>query len=207
MRGKKNPYKKPDAFTKKAKDAGYPARSVYKLEEIDRRVQLFRPGMHVLDLGAAPGSWTLYAAQRIGANGRLLAIDVTPITIAIPPNCTFCVGDAFSIDNHQLSTYAPYDVVINDMAPSTTGNRLQDQTRSYDLFMRALEVAKALLKPRGSFVGKIFMGEDFPFARKALKDAFNVDRVIRPEGTRSMSYEIFLIGIDRKGDETPSQST
>jgi 23S rRNA (uridine2552-2'-O)-methyltransferase len=195
---KKNPYKGPDRFTVDAKKAGYPARSVFKLEEIDRRAQVLRQNMHVLDLGAAPGSWALYASQKVGGRGKVLAMDLKPIEIALPPNVTFFVGDALSLSNDDLKTYAPYDVVLSDMAPSTTGNRLGDQTRSFELFMRAADVAIALLKPGGTFVGKIFMGEDLPVARAHVKKHFESERLIRPEGTRQVSYELFCIGAGRK---------
>src|SRR4051794_4624325 len=134
-RGGKNTYKGGDSFTREARLAGYPARSVFKLDEIDRRVRLLKPGMHVLDLGAAPGSWSLYVTQRIGQTGQLLAVDLEPLNITLPPNATAIVGDALSLDNEALAQAAPYDVVLSDMAPRTTGNRLGDQTRSFDLFM------------------------------------------------------------------------
>lgn len=194
----KNPYKRADHFTVAAKKQGFPARSVFKLEEIDRRVKLLRQGMHVLDLGATPGSWMLYASQKIGGNGRVLAVDLEPIEVPIPPNAVFVQGDALSLVNDALSEFAPYDVVLSDMAPRTTGNRLGDQTRSYELFMRALAVAEKLCKPGGAFVGKIFMGEDFVHAKKAVKRVFDEERAIRPEGTRTTSYELFLIGTGKK---------
>jgi 23S rRNA (uridine2552-2'-O)-methyltransferase len=193
-----NPYKGADRFTLAAKQAGYPARSVFKLEEIDRRLRLLKPGMRILDLGAAPGSWTLYAAQKIGKGGKLLAVDLSPIEVPLPQNVTFVQGDALSLDNEELATYAPYDVVLSDMAPSTTGNRLGDQTRSFELFMRALAVAEKLAAPGGAFIGKIFMGEDYPNAKKALKKVFVEDRAMKPEGTRASSYELFLIGLGRR---------
>jgi len=194
----KNPYKKPDRFTVSAKAAGFPARSVYKLEEIDRRVRLLRQGMRVLDLGAAPGSWALYAAQKIGVGGKLLAVDLKPIEIALPRQATAVVGDALSLENEALAVHAPYDVVLSDMAPNTTGNRLGDQTRSFELFMRALAVAANLLQVGGAFVGKIFMGEDLPVARAELRKHFTGERLIRPEGTRSVSYELFVVGTGRR---------
>jgi 23S rRNA (uridine2552-2'-O)-methyltransferase len=200
MAKKTNPYKGADRFTKDAKSAGYPARSVYKLEEIDRRVRLFRGGMRVLDLGASPGSWSLYAAQKIGPSGKLLAMDLKPLETVLPQHATFMIGDALALTDEQLGMFAPYDVVLSDMAPSTTGNRLGDQTRSYELFMRALAVAVRLVKPGGSFVGKIFMGEDLPLARAELRRHFAGERLIRPEGTRSVSYEIFVIGSERRAE-------
>ena len=197
-RNAKNPYKGPDRFTIAAKQQGYPARSVFKLEEIDRRIKLLRPGMRVLDLGATPGSWMLYAAQKIGRNGKLLAVDLNPIEVPVPDNASFVLGDALALDNDTLAAFAPYDVVLSDMAPNTTGNRLGDQTRSFELFMRALAVAEKLLKPGGSFVGKIFMGEDFATAKKAVKRVFDEERALRPEGTRTSSYELFLVGLAKK---------
>ena len=197
-RNAKNPYRGPDRFTTAAKQQGYPARSVFKLEEIDRRINLLRGGMRVLDLGAAPGSWMLFAAQKIGRNGKLLAVDLSAIEVPIPENAQAIVGDALALDNDTLAMFAPYDVVLSDMAPSTTGNRLGDQTRSFELFMRALAVAEKLVKPGGAFVGKIFMGEDFALAKKGVKRIFEEERALRPEGTRTTSYEMFLVGLGRK---------
>lgn len=197
-KAKKNPYKGPDRFTKAAKERGFPARSVFKLEEIDRRVRLFRQGQRVLDLGAAPGSWSLYAAQKIGGNGHLLAVDLQPLGATLPAHAEFVQGDALSLENPDLARFAPYDVVLSDMAPATTGLRDADQARSFELFMRALEIANELVAPGGSFVGKIFMGPDFPAAKKRLKEIFAEERTIRPEGVRTTSYEIFLVGKNRR---------
>lgn len=194
----KNPYRRPDAFTKAAKAQGYPARSVFKLEEIDRRVRLFREGQRVLDLGAAPGSWSMYASPKIGRSGKLLAIDLTPITAILGPNATAIQGDALSLANADLARFSPYDVVLSDMAPSTTGSKLADQARSFELFMRAVEIAAALGAVGGSFVGKLFMSEDFTQARDALRALFDEVRTIRPEGTRASSVEVFLVGQRRK---------
>jgi len=191
---RKNPYAKPDHFTRAAKDAGFPARSVFKLEEIDRRTRLLRGGMRVLDLGAAPGSWSKYAAQKIGASGRLLAVDLDPLATALPPNAEYLQGDALSLSNDDLARFAPYDVVLSDMAPRTTGNRISDQVRSFELFMRALAVADRLGGRGGSFVGKIFMSDELPAARIELRRLYESERLIRPEGTRSISMEIFALG-------------
>ena len=194
----KNPYGKPDAFTKAAKAQGFPARSVFKLEEIDRRTRLLRQGMRVLDLGAAPGSWSMYAAKKIGQKGKLLAVDLQPISGSLAPSGEAIVGDALSLENEALARFAPYDVVLSDMAPATTGSRVADQARSFELFMRAVAVAEALGERGGAFVGKIFMGSDFEEARRALRAAFSEVRVIRPEGTRAGSFEVFLVGLGKK---------
>jgi 23S rRNA (uridine2552-2'-O)-methyltransferase len=194
MTSRRNPYARPDRFTRAAKDAGFPARSVFKLEEIDRRVHLLRGGMRVLDLGATPGSWASYAAQKVGPQGHVLAIDLEPIGTTLPPHAIFVQGDALSLTNEDLARFAPYDVVLSDMAPKTTGNRVTDQARSFDLFMRALAVGAALGAPGSSFVGKIFMSGDLPAAREELRRHYESERLIRPEGTRSVSYEIFAVG-------------
>jgi 23S rRNA (uridine2552-2'-O)-methyltransferase len=197
-RSRSSPYKRPDHFTRDAKKAGYPARSVFKLDEIDRRVHLLRAGMRVLDLGAAPGSWSLFAAQKIGPSGKLLAIDLSPLGTVLPENSTFFQGDALRLGDGDVAAYAPYDVVLSDMAPSTTGQKSVDQARSFELFMRALAVAGSLLRPGGSFVGKLFMSEELRAAREALKGLFAEERLIRPEGTRSVSTELFVVGLGRR---------
>lgn len=198
MSQRRNPYAGGDAKTKAAKAQGYPARSVFKLEEIDRRVRLFKQGQHVLDLGAAPGSWSLYASQRVGERGKVLAIDIQEIQQAFAANVTVVQGDALTLETEALSTFAPYDVVVSDMAPSTSGNKVRDQAYSFELFMRALDVALALGKPKSHFVAKIFMSGDFPQAKQAVTARYERVQVIRPEGTRQQSSEVFVVGLGLK---------
>lgn len=198
MSGRHNPYTKPDHRTRAAKAQGFPARSVFKLEEIDRRVQLFRPGQRVLDLGAAPGSWTLYAAERVGKGGRVLAVDLQEMKQPFPANVTELQADALSLEEAALAQAGPYDVVLSDMAPATSGNKVSDQARSFELFMRALDVALALGKPGSSFVGKLFMSGDFQAARQAVRDRYDKEQTIRPSGTRSVSSEVFLVGTGKR---------
>ncbi len=194
MTRKRNPYAGADARTKEAKARGYPARSVFKLEEIDRRVRLLSRGQHVLDLGAAPGSWSLYASERVGASGQVVAVDLKPIEQSFEENVIVIEGDALSLENEQLVVGAPYDVVLSDMAPNTSGNKVRDQAQSFELFMRGLEVAAALGKQGSSFVGKLFMSADFTAARQAVRDRYDKEQTIRPESTRSQSSEVFLVG-------------
>jgi 23S rRNA (uridine2552-2'-O)-methyltransferase len=198
MPSRKNPYAKADRFTREAKGRGFPARSVFKLEEIDRRVRLFRAGMRVLDLGAAPGSWAMYAAQKIGPAGHLLAIDLEPLAVGLPPHADFVQGDALSLANEELARFAPYNVILSDMAPRTTGSPVTDQARSAELFMRALAVAATLGAKGGAFVGKIFMSDDLAPARAELRRHYETERLIRPEGTRSVSTEIFVVGAGKR---------
>jgi len=199
MSGRKgNVYEKPDARTKAAKAQGFPARSVFKLEEIDRRVKLLRSGQKVLDLGAAPGSWALYASQKVGSGGRVLAIDLQEIRQAFPPNVRVAQGDALTIETAALSEFAPYDIVLSDMAPNTSGSKIRDQAGSLELCLRALDVAFALGKPGSHFVAKIFMSGDFQIARKLAGERYEKCQVIRPEGTRQQSTEVFIVGLGMK---------
>jgi len=199
MSGRKgNAYEKPDARTKAAKAQGFPARSVFKLEEIDRRVKLLRAGQKVLDLGAAPGSWSLYASQKVGPGGRVLAIDLQEIRQAFPANVKVVQGDALTLESAALSEFAPYDVVVSDMAPNTSGSKIRDQAGSLELCLRALDVALALGKVGSHFVAKIFMSGDFQVARKLAGERYEKCQVIRPEGTRQQSTEVFIVGLGLK---------
>ncbi len=195
----RQPYARPDARTRAAKAQGYPARSVFKLEEIDRRVKLLVRGQRVLDLGAAPGSWSLYAAQRVGPEGAVLAIDLQPILQAFPATVRVAQGDALALETAALSELAPYDVVLSDMAPNTSGQKGADQARSFELFMRAVSVARELGRVGSHFVGKLFMSNDFEAARAALQQGYERCQVIRPDGTRSRSSEVFLVGLKKRG--------
>ena len=191
-------YRTPDARSRAARAEGFVARSVYKLEEIDRRLRLLKQGQHVLDLGAAPGSWVQYALSRIGKGGRLLAIDLQPLKVSLSePNC-FLQVDALELPVEALEMFAPYDVVLSDMAPSTTGDRRTDKIRSNELFLRALELSDPLLRPGGSFVAKVFMSGEFPEIREAVRKRFETIRTLRPETVRSSSYEVFVAGLGRR---------
>lgn len=187
-----------DSFGRRAKQQGFPARSIYKLEEIDRRLRLLRPGMRVLDLGASPGSWALYAAGRVGPQGLVLAIDLNPPRTALPPQVRFEQRDVLTVGAAELGGAAAFDLVLSDMAPRTTGARSADQYRSFELYTRALELAGALLRPAGSFVGKIFQGAEFEQARAATRQLFEEVRILKPDASRAESYEVFLVGIRRR---------
>jgi 23S rRNA (uridine2552-2'-O)-methyltransferase len=120
------------------------------------------------------------------------------LTVGLPPGAAFVQGDALSLANEELDRFAPYDVVLSDMAPRTTGNRVTDQARSFELFMRALSVAATLGGRGGAFVGKIFMSDDLPLARAELRKHYGAERLYRPEGTRAVSMEIFVLGTEKR---------
>lgn len=201
-RRRNNPYAGADPKTLEAKKKGYPARSVFKLEEIHEKTQLLKQGMSVVDLGAAPGSWSLYASQKVGPSGHVLAIDLQEITQGFAPHVTVVQGDAFEVESEVLSRHAPFDVILSDMAPKTSGVKLRDQAMSFELFERALTVAREFGKPEtASFVCKIFMGPDFDQAVTLTKKYLKKSRVIRPSGVRPNSKEVFLVGIGLRPPE------
>ena len=192
----RNPYVG-DVRTKLAKAQGYPARSVFKLEEIDQRCALLRASMRVLDLGAAPGSWSLYASKVVGPQGLVVAVDLKPISQTFPANTLVFEGDALCPDDAPWAKHSPFDLVMSDMAPSTSGSKIRDQALSSELFHAALAVARAVSSPNSSFVAKLFMSGSFPEAKSAVNQAYRTVKVLRPEGIRQNSSEIYIVGKSR----------
>lgn len=187
--------RRPDHFARRAQREGFAARSVYKLEEIDRRVGLLRRGMRVLDLGCSPGSWLQYAAAAVGPRGRVVGIDLKPVEVAGGAHVRAEVADAFETPPAQLLDWGggPFDLVLSDMAPATSGNRLADHARSIDLCRRALTVAEAVLASGGGFVCKVFEGEDAADLAADVRSRFERFKRIKPKGTRSESVELFFV--------------
>lgn len=188
-----------DHFGHRAKKEGFAARSVYKLQEIDRRARLLKGGLRVLDLGAAPGSWAQYVAKRVGPSGRVVAVDLQPAGVELPPWVEWHVADVNEVPADVLDPDGRgFDLVLSDMAPATTGHRGTDQIRSFQLFMAALAHAERHGARGGHFVGKIFQGGDFPEAQAAVRGLFDRARVLRPDAVRSESYEVYLVGLGRR---------
>lgn len=184
-----------DHYFKQAKREGFAARSAFKLEEIDRRQRLLRPGMRVLDLGCAPGSWLQYAAQRVGAKGRVVGIDLQPVTAPLPGHARAIQGDAFdTLPEALLEDAHRYDAVLSDMAPKTTGIPSADAARSAELVLRALALATAVLKPGGLLLAKVFQGSRMQELRGALARHFDRVSIEKPKASRSESVEVFLLG-------------
>jgi len=193
-----------DRFHQKAKREGYLARSVYKLEEIDKKHAIFDGGHRVLDLGCAPGSWLQYAGQQIGDRARLVGLDRTPLGRP-PAGARIVVGDVLTIDVAQLLGDLPaFDIVLSDMAPDTTGVRQLDQARSEALFERALEIATLVLAPGGNFVGKLFQGPDFKPLTLAVRARFAVQKTAKPASSRQISIEQYVIGKGFRGQAAGS---
>ena len=192
-------WKPQDHYFRRAKKEGFIARSVYKLEEVDRRVRLFKPGQRVLDLGCHPGSWLQYCARAVGKRGLVVGVDTRAISIELPPHVHFIQADVFELlptDLYQISE--DFDVVLSDLAPATTGMRSVDSSRSLALFQRALTLADDLLVPGAHFLGKIFQGSGFEEMVKELKSRFDKVKVIRPRATRSQSKEIYVVAMGKK---------
>lgn len=194
-------YNRKDYYFHKAKEDNFAARSIYKLEEIDAKFRLIKPGNKILDLGAAPGSWSQYAAKKVGVKGRVLGIDLQPIKITLP-NAAFIEADIHDIQWEEVfaeyEIAPPFDLVISDMAPRTTGIKITDQARSMELCEMALNVALQYLKPGGHFIVKFFHSEDFEALRNLIRKNFGKCEILRPKSTRKESKEIFLIGISAK---------
>ncbi len=191
-----------DHYFKKAKQDNYPARSVYKLKELDAKFKLLRPGQKVLDLGAAPGSWTLYAAERVGPSGKVLAADLQATSQGFPGNVTFRRENVFERTPEfeaELADWRPFDLVISDMAPSTTGHRGTDQARSMALAEEALALASVSLVKGGHFVVKIFQGPDEQAYLMQLRGLFDQAKGFKPKSSRSESKEMFCVGLGFKG--------
>ena len=193
-----------DVYYRRAKREEYPARSIYKLEELDRRFRLLRPGQRVLDLGCRPGSWLQYAAQRVGADGFVVGLDREALEPPLPANAAGVVGDVLSVEPELLRRALPepqrscFNVVLSDMAPDTTGIAFTDQVRSVELFVRALELALCLGCPSSSFVGKIFMGDGFDDTIRRVRERYDRVKTARPDATRKSSTEVYIVALGRK---------
>ena len=189
-----------DFYTKKAQKEGYPARSVYKLEEIQQKFNVIKRDFRVLDVGAAPGSWTMYIMKMLGENGFLSAIDLKPLSINIrKPNFFFVQGDAFDQANIQLlAEKGPYNAVVSDAAPSTTGNKIVDTERSIQLIESIYNTALQVLTPGGNFVFKMFQGGKEKEILDDMRKHFNAVKILKPQASRSNSFETFVIGLGKK---------
>ena len=189
-----------DTFVQQAKARGYRSRAAFKLAEIDDRDRLLRPGAVVVDLGAAPGSWSQVAVQRIGAKGRVFALDLLPVEPL--PGVEFLQGDftddAVAEQFEASLQGAAVDLVMSDMAPNMSGVPTVDQARSIHLCELALDFAARHLKPGGNFVVKVFQGEGFDELRRQMQEVFRSVQVRKPKASRDRSAEVYLLGTGRK---------
>lgn len=191
-----------DFYFHKAKKENYPARSVYKLEEAQRKYRFLKPRQRVLDLGCHPGSWSLYAATILGAGGVVVGVDLQrPGQAGQPPQKPdaeihrLCY-DVFSEELPAVlhKQWPGFHVLLSDMAPATTGSQYADHQQSLRLCRRVLELAQRLLHGRGTLYCKAFQGEDFPAFFRECKPLFTELKVLKPQSSRRESREVFVLG-------------
>ncbi len=190
-----------ETYFQRAKQEGYRARSAYKLIQIQQKFRILRHGNVVVDLGAAPGSWSQVAIQEVGRRGKVIAIDLQEIEPI--PGVTILQGDMTdpTIQAQIIEAAGGQaDVILSDAAPSTTGVKLRDHVISMELGHAALDVAKALLKPGRHLVIKVFQGEDLPQLIHDVKMAFHPVKIHSPKATRNESWETFIVARGFKGE-------
>ncbi|AKB02250.1 23S rRNA (uridine(2552)-2'-O)-methyltransferase RlmE [Vibrio cholerae] len=190
-----------DKYVNEAKKKGYRSRAIFKIEEIQNKDKLLKAGMTVVDLGAAPGGWSQFAAKVVGEGGRVIACDLLPMeSIA---GVSFLQGDfrEEAVLNALLDRIQPdmVDVVMSDMAPNMAGNLSVDQPRAMYLVELALDMCRQVLAPNGSFVVKVFQGEGFDDYVKAVRNLFKVVKIRKPDSSRSRSREVFIVATGYKG--------
>ena len=185
-----------DIWVQKAQQDGYRTRASYKLLELDEKDALMRPGMTVLDLGSAPGGWSQVVARRLNGNGIIIASDILPMDPIT--DVTFIQGD-FTTDEifEEIMTAVdgrPVDLVISDMAPNMSGVASIDQPGAMYLVELALDMARQVLKPNGSFVAKVFQGEGFDEYVADIRKSFSKVVVRKPKASRPRSREVYVVG-------------
>ena len=195
-----NSYEKPDFWSQKAFSEGYPARSVYKLKEIDEKFGMIKKNYTVLDLGSAPGSWTTFLLRKMEGSGKVVSCDLNPLAKSVKgDNLVFIQGDLNAPEiRTQIKQHGPYDLVVCDAAPKTTGNRTVDTARSEQLVEMAVWYAQDMLKPGGNFAVKIFQNGDQQRILKSMRELFQSAKGFKPEACRAESFETYLIGVNKR---------
>ena len=191
-----------DEFVKRSQKEGYRSRAVYKLEEIDQKDHLFKPGITVIDLGAAPGGWSQYVARKLKGKGRIIALDILPMEPL--EHVEFIQGDFLedAVFQQLLATLADDhpDLVISDMAPNMSGMNAVDIPRAMYMAELALDLGLQVLKPGGALLVKLFQGEGFDAYLKTLREHFHRVVMRKPRASRSRSREIYALATGYKGD-------
>jgi 23S rRNA (uridine2552-2'-O)-methyltransferase len=202
-------FKVKDHFYKKAKKEKFLARSVFKLEEIDKKYNVLKKGERILDLGYYPGSWIQYSSKKVGEKGNIVGIDIQPINKKLESlkNVTLYQKDIFAIKSlDDLGMQEAFDVVLSDMAPKTTGIKTVDQDRSLALVENVFEYLEIFLKKGGNFIIKVFDSQDAQNFLKNKKGLFKEFSFLKPKSTRSVSKEFFVIGKDFNNENKKSNS-
>lgn len=188
-------------FTIKARKEGYPARSIYKIKEINEKYPLFKKGDKVLDLGCVPGSWLIYVANKIGNQSKVVGIDIKDIKIPLKENVIFIKKDVMNFEKSGAKELnQKYEAVISDLAPSTSGIGFVDTAKSLELCEKALDIAKIVLAPGGNFVCKIFEGEFTNNFFKEVEKSFKFTKRFRPKAVPKRSREFYVVGKGFRGN-------
>ena len=192
-----------DEYVRRSQQDGYRSRAIYKLIEIDDKDRLIKPGMTIIDLGAAPGGWSEYCVKKLGKNGTVVALDILPME---PINeVTIIEGDfredAVFEELMAVMNNAQADLVISDMAPNISGMESVDMPRAYYLCELALDLARQVLKPGGGLLVKLFQGEGFEAYNKELKASFSKVVMRKPKASRARSREIYALATGFLGNE------
>ena len=195
-----NSYEKPDFWSRKAFSEGYPARSVYKLKEIDEKFGMIKRNFTVLDLGAAPGSWTTFLLRTMDGSGKVVSCDLNPLSKDVKgENLVFIQGDLTDASIVEtIKSHGPFDLVVCDAAPLTTGNRVVDTARSQGLVKMAIWYAQMMLRTGGNFAVKIFQNGDQQAMLRSMREIFAAAKGFKPVACRSESFETYLIGLNKK---------
>jgi 23S rRNA (uridine2552-2'-O)-methyltransferase len=188
-----------DYYFNKAKKDNYPARSVYKLEEAQKKYRFIKKGDTVLDFGCYPGSWSIYAARIVGPEGLVIGVDLQEgkkVNIAKAAEIQWFCDDIMSDDivGKLQDIRKTYRIVLSDIAPRTSGNKWVDQQQSLILARRVFELAASLLKKDGNFYVKVFEGEDFKEFVDSVRKSFKTVKIVKPKSSRSESREVFVLG-------------
>ncbi len=193
--------RQPDSHYKRAKAQGFAARSVFKLAEMDKRYGLVKPGHKVLDLGCHPGSWLQYAGGKVGKKGSVIGVDLQPPTVELMPWVEFVQADVLALTPEMFEGSAPFDLVLSDVAPRTTGVAHGDALASLELTEAAVDLALATLKPGGSLLAKVYFGPGVDDLIRRVKRAFKLGKGHKPGASRAASREIYILG---RGLKNPS---
>jgi len=196
-----------DYYFKKAKKEKYPARSVYKLEEAQKKYQFLKSGNTVLDLGCQPGSWSIYAARTVGPKGLVVGVDLQEgkkISIAKAAEIVWFCEDIMADDIVEKiqKIRKNFRTILSDIAPRTSGNKWVDQQHSLKLARRALDLAEKLLESGGNLYVKIFEGEDFKEFVDSVRKSFKTVKIVKPKSSRSESREVFVLAMGYKNEES-----
>lgn len=189
-----------DKYVQEAQKRGYRSRAFFKIEEIQNKDKLLKPGMTVVDLGAAPGGWSQYAAEIVGDEGQVIACDILPMDSL--PGVNFLQGDfrEEAVLEALLTRIQPdmVDVVMSDMAPNMSGNLASDQPRAMYLVELALDMCRQVLAPNGSFAVKVFQGEGFDQYLADIRGMFKVVKIRKPDSSRDRSREVYIVATGYK---------